>query len=42
VYGEPLALHEQAPREAADDPARMEEMAARVRLTVQHLVDRHR
>jgi 1-acyl-sn-glycerol-3-phosphate acyltransferase len=42
VYGEPLALHQQAPREAADDPARMEEMAARVRLTVQHLVDRHR
>jgi 1-acyl-sn-glycerol-3-phosphate acyltransferase len=42
VYGEPLALHEQAPREAADDRPRMDEMAARVRLTVQHLVDRHR
>jgi len=42
VYGEPLALHEQAPREAADDRPRMEEMAARVRLTVQHLVDRNR
>jgi 1-acyl-sn-glycerol-3-phosphate acyltransferase len=42
VYGEPLALHEQAPREAADDRARMDEMAARVRLTVQHLVDRNR
>jgi 1-acyl-sn-glycerol-3-phosphate acyltransferase len=42
VYGEPLALHEQAPREAAGDRARMDEMAARVRLTVQHLVDRHR
>jgi 1-acyl-sn-glycerol-3-phosphate acyltransferase len=42
VYGEPLALHQQAPREAADDPERMQEMAARVRLTVQHLVDRHR
>lgn len=42
VYGEPLALHEQAPREAADDRPRMEEMAARVRLTIQHLVDRTR
>lgn len=42
VYGEPLALYEQAPREAADDRARMDEMAARVRLTIQHLVDRHR
>jgi 1-acyl-sn-glycerol-3-phosphate acyltransferase len=42
VYGEPLALHEQAPREAAGDRARMEEMAARVRQTVQHLLDRHR
>jgi 1-acyl-sn-glycerol-3-phosphate acyltransferase len=42
VYGEPLALYEQAPREAADDRPRMEEMAARVRQTVQHLVDRHR
>jgi 1-acyl-sn-glycerol-3-phosphate acyltransferase len=42
VYGEPLALHEQAPREAAADRPRMEEMAARVRLTVQHLVDRNR
>jgi len=42
VYGEPLALHEQAPRAAADDLARMEEMAARVRLTLQHLLDRHR
>jgi 1-acyl-sn-glycerol-3-phosphate acyltransferase len=42
VYGEPLALHEQAPPEAAGDRARMEEMAARVRLTVQHLLDRHR
>jgi 1-acyl-sn-glycerol-3-phosphate acyltransferase len=42
VYGEPLALHEQAPPEAASDRARMEEMAARVRLTVQHLLDRHR
>lgn len=42
VYGEPLALHHQVPREAADDRARMDEMAARVRLTVQHLVDRHR
>jgi 1-acyl-sn-glycerol-3-phosphate acyltransferase len=42
VYGEPLALHEQAPREAADDRPRMEEMAARVRLTIQHLVDRNR
>jgi 1-acyl-sn-glycerol-3-phosphate acyltransferase len=42
VYGEPLALHEQAPREAADDRPRMEEMASRVRLTVQHLVDRSR
>jgi 1-acyl-sn-glycerol-3-phosphate acyltransferase len=42
VYGEPLALHEQAPPEAAHDRARMEEMAARVRLTVQHLLDRHR
>jgi 1-acyl-sn-glycerol-3-phosphate acyltransferase len=42
VYGEPLALHQQVPREAADDPARMQEMAARVRTTIQHLVDRHR
>jgi len=42
VYGEPLALYEQAPPEAADDRARMDEMAARVRLTVQHLVDRNR
>jgi len=42
VYGEPLALHEQVPRECADDRPRMDEMAARVRLTVQHLVDRHR
>jgi 1-acyl-sn-glycerol-3-phosphate acyltransferase len=42
VYGEPLALFEQAPREAASDRARMNEMAARVRLTVQHLVDRNR
>lgn len=42
VYGEPLALHEQAPPEAAADRARMDEMAARVRLTVQHLVDRNR
>jgi 1-acyl-sn-glycerol-3-phosphate acyltransferase len=42
VYGEPLALYEQAPREAAGDRPRMEEMAARVRLTVQHLVDRNR
>ena len=42
VYGEPLALHEQAPSEAANDRPRMEEMAARVRLTVQHLVDRNR
>jgi 1-acyl-sn-glycerol-3-phosphate acyltransferase len=42
VYGEPLALYEQAPREAASDRVRMNEMAARVRQTVQHLVDRHR
>jgi 1-acyl-sn-glycerol-3-phosphate acyltransferase len=42
VYGEPLALHEQVPRESADDRERMDEMASRVRLTVQHLVDRHR
>ena len=42
VYGEPLALYEQAPPEAANDHARMDEMAARVRLTVQHLVDRNR
>jgi 1-acyl-sn-glycerol-3-phosphate acyltransferase len=42
VYGEPLALHAQLPREAADDRPRMEEMAARVRETIQHLVDRNR
>jgi 1-acyl-sn-glycerol-3-phosphate acyltransferase len=42
VYGEPLALHQQLPREAADDRPRMAEMAARIRLTVQHLVDRNR
>ena len=42
VYGEPLALHAQLPREAAADRARMEEIAARVRLTLQHLVDRNR
>jgi len=42
VYGEPLALFEQAPREAASDRTRMNEIAGRVRLTVQHLVDRNR
>jgi 1-acyl-sn-glycerol-3-phosphate acyltransferase len=42
VYGEPLALHTHLPREAAGDRPRMEEMAARIRETVQHLVDRNR
>ena len=42
VYGEPLALLRAGAARSRDDPARMDEMAARVRLTVQHLVDRHR